>query len=126
MTVSMPGCKRTAWVWRLAGGRGVTVVSAGDPRRNQISALSNDLYVNRLMAHSLTAQPMQSQRYRPHRILIWSIVAVAALLALGFALRAADSSTLWRIVHENCEPIQQRLGQPGKCQLVALPHHPRE
>jgi len=48
---------------------------------------------------------------------------VLALLALASALRAADSNRLWRIVHEDCEPTQQRLGQPGKCQLVDLSDH---
>jgi CDP-diacylglycerol pyrophosphatase len=66
---------------------------------------------------------MQSQRYAPRRILIWGIVAVLALLAVGFALRARGSSTLWRIVHEDCEPTQRRLSQPGRCQLVDLADH---
>jgi CDP-diacylglycerol pyrophosphatase len=66
---------------------------------------------------------MQSQRYTSRRIFIWSIVAVLALLALGFALRAADSSALWKIVHDDCVPTQQRRGLPGRCQLVDLAGH---
>jgi CDP-diacylglycerol pyrophosphatase len=65
-------------------------------------------------------------RVRPiasRRGLLWTSGALVGLLivaAATFAVRAADRTVLWRIVHEKCVPDQQANHMPAPCALVDL------
>jgi CDP-diacylglycerol pyrophosphatase len=52
----------------------------------------------------------------------WMGAALAGLLIVGagFAVRAADRTVLWRIVHDKCVVDQQAHGAPAPCALVDI------
>lgn len=53
----------------------------------------------------------------------WAGAGLAGILIIAaatFAVRAADRTVLWRIVHEKCVPDQQASQNPAPCVLVDL------